>query len=87
MTRRVVVSHTGFRPGDPVRNVNGESEHCGREGTFIRYWRTMPGGELYTTNNACDVIYPDAKGPYDCLYVAQSADDLERVEGGDALEA
>jgi hypothetical protein len=78
-TKQASVLHTSFRPGDPVRNASEESECYGKEGTFLRYWRDMPGGHLYTTNNACDVCYPGMIGPDGYLGIAQSADDLVKV--------
>jgi hypothetical protein len=68
-----------FRPGDRVRNVGEDCLCCGMEGTFIRYWADQRGGELLTLRNACDVAYSGMVGPYGYPYVAQSADDLEKV--------
>jgi len=63
-TKQASVLHISFSPGDPVRNVCEDSRHYNMVGTFLRYWRTMSGGHLYTTNNACDVCYPGIVGPH-----------------------
>jgi hypothetical protein len=72
-----------FTTGDTVRNVSTVSECYGLIGTFVCYWQDKPGGDLLTLRNACDVEYAGKCGPYGYPYVAQSADDLERVEEND----
>ena len=74
--------------GDVVRNVSPVSECYGLTGIFVCYWRDWHGGGLLTLRNACDVEYVGKTGPYGYSYVAQSADDLEKVaENGERNEA
>jgi regulator of RNase E activity RraB len=72
-----------FATGDTVRNVEPTSACYGLTGTFVCYWSDKPSGDLLTLRNACDVKYVGKRGPYEYPYVAQSADDLERVEEND----
>ncbi len=75
-----------FVMGDTVRNVEPASAYYNLWGTFMCYWRDTPHGELYTLRNACDVRYAGKSGPYGYPYVAQSADDLEKVGENDESE-
>lgn len=70
-----------FATGDTVRNVEPSSACYGLTGIFMGYWSDKPSGDLLTLHNACDVEYVGKCGPYGYPYVAQSADDLELVNG------
>jgi hypothetical protein len=64
-----------LKDGDSVCNINPASQHYQRVGVFRRYlpeWTFCHGP-------GCDVEYPGISGPHGYPYVAQSANDLERI--------